>query len=477
MRLSNIKTFENWLNKATSTIEGIISSGEYKNYIIPLIFLKRLSDTAEKPITKLTIPEKAKWNNIKIQHKEISKYLNNAILELIKENPELDNTINIADFTTIDDHRLKKLIKILDKYNLELDNTEPDILSRVYEYLIKKAQNNNEFYTPREVGILMAKILDPKEGDEIYDPSCGSGRLLIETYIRFKEKYQNQENTKPIHIYGQEINYIPYLIAKMNAFIFGIKNAKISLGDTIKNPAFKEKDGTLKKFDIIIANPPWNQSLPEEIYNNDPYNRFNFGIPPHNTADWGWIQHLNASLKENGKIAVNLDTGSISRNNEKEKNIRKQFIDNDLIESIISLPSNLFYNTGAPSVIIVINKNKRYKNEILLINASNLYKKEGRINILTNEAIDQIYETYTKWKEKDGFSKIVNKEEIAKNNYDLNPSKYINTNKLRRLTTNKKEKISNIKEIINEYLKITEESKKVNENLTSVLSTIGLNYQ
>jgi type I restriction enzyme M protein len=477
MKLNNIKTFENWLNKATSAIEGTVSAGEYKNYIIPLAFLKRLSDILEKSTIKFSIPEKAKWDNIKSQHKKIGEYLNIAILELIKENPELNNTINIADFTTIDDYKLKRLIEVLSKYSLDTEDTEPDILGRIYEYLIKKTQNSNEFYTPKEVGTLMAKILDPKEGDEIYDPSCGSGGLLIEAYVRFKEKYQNQKNVKPIHIYGQEINHTPYLIAKMNAFIFGIKNAKISLGDTIRDPAFKEKEKTLKKFDLIIANPPWNQSLPEDIYINDPYNRFNFGAAPYNTADWGWMQHLIASLKENGKIAVNLDAGSISRNNEKEKNIRKQFIDNDLIESIITLPSNLFYNTGTSSVIIVINKNKKRKNEILLINASSLYKREGRINKLTNEAIDQIYETYKNWKEEEGFSKIVNKEEIVKNNYDLNLSKYINANKSKHLTKNEEEKIFDIKEIINECLKITEESKKTNKELMSVLSTIGLTYQ
>lgn len=475
MKLDNIKTFENWLDKATSLIDGAISSGEYKNYIIPLVFLKRLSDISEKSTIKFSIPEKAKWNNIKAQHNKIGEYLNNAILELIKENSELDSIINIADFAIIDDYNLKKLIEVLGKYKLGIDDTEPDILGRIYEYLIKKSQNNNEFYTPKEVGTLMAKILDPKEGDEIYDPTCGSGGLLIESYIRFEEKYQNQKNVKPIYIYGQEINHMPYLIAKMNTFIYGIKNAKISLGDTLRDPAFKEKDGTLKKFDIIIANPPWNQSLPEELYNNDPYNRFSFGAAPYNTADWGWMQHLIASLKEDGKIAVNLDAGSISRNNEKEKNIRKQFIDNDLIESIISLPSNLFYNTGTSSVIIVVNKNKKYKDEILLINASTLYKREGRINKLTNEAIDQIYKIYKNWKEEEGFSKIVNKKEIVKNNYDLNLPKYINTNKPKHSITNEEEKIFDIKEIINECLKMTEESKKTNKELMSVLSTIGLN--
>ncbi|MBX0311817.1 MAG: type I restriction-modification system subunit M [Sulfurihydrogenibium sp.] len=504
----DIGTLENWLWEAASAIRGAVEANKYKDYILPLIFLKRLSDVFDDEISRLEsefgsreralkivemdhnivrfyIPEKARWENIKAQSVRIGEYLTDAVREVAKENPKLEGVINIVDFNAsvsgqriIDDSRLRDLINILSRHRLGLNDVEPDILGRAYEYLLRKfaegsGQSAGEFYTPKEVGILMAKILDPKEGDEVYDPCCGSGGLLIKCYLRFKEKYQDKKDAIPLKFFGQEINHTTYAMAKMNAFIHDMENTEIALGDSMKNPAFKESDGSLKKFDVITANPMWNQNFSEEVYKNDPYKRFEFGIPPTSSADWGWIQHMYASLKENGKIAVVLDTGSVSRGSgnvgsNKERDIRKKFVDNDLIEAVILLPENLFYNTTAPGVIIVINKNKEYKDQILLINASNLYEKERPKNRLTDEGIRQVYEIYKNWEEREGLSKIVSKEEVARNDYNLSPSRYV--------AINGEEEILDLNEAMVELLEAEEERREAEEKLRAVLFELGLKY-
>jgi type I restriction system adenine methylase (hsdM) len=504
----DIGTLENWLWEAASAIRGAVEANKYKDYILPLIFLKRLSDVFDDEISRLEsefgsreralkivemdhnivrfyIPEKARWENIKAQSVRIGEYLTDAVREVAKENPKLEGVINIVDFNAsvsgqriIDDDRLKELINILSRHRLGLNDVEPDILGRAYEYLLRKfaegsGQSAGEFYTPKEVGILMAKILDPKEGDEVYDPCCGSGGLLIKCYLRFKEKYQDKKDAIPLRFFGQEINHTTYAMAKMNAFIHDMENTEIALGDSMRNPAFKESDGSLKKFDVITANPMWNQNFSEEVYKNDPYKRFEFGIPPSSSADWGWIQHMYASLRENGKIAVVLDTGSVSRGSgnvgsNKERDIRKKFVDNDLIEAVILLPENLFYNTTAPGVIIVINKNKEHKDQILLINASSLYEKERPKNRLTDEGIRQVYEIYKNWEEREGLSKIVSKEEVARNDYNLSPSRYV--------AINGEEEILDLNEVMVELLEAEEERREAEEKLRAVLSELGLRY-
>lgn len=504
----DIGTLENWLWEAASAIRGAVEANKYKDYILPLIFLKRLSDVFDDEIIRLEsiygsrekalkivemdhdivrfyIPEKARWENIKAQSVRIGEYLTDAVREVAKENPKLEGVINIVDFNAsvsgqriIDDDRLKELINILSRHRLGLNDVEPDILGRAYEYLLRKfaegsGQSAGEFYTPKEVGILMAKILDPKEGDEVYDPCCGSGGLLIKCYLRFKEKYQDKKDAIPLSFFGQEINHTTYAMAKMNAFIHDMENTEIALGDSMRNPAFKESDGSLKKFDVITANPMWNQNFSEEVYKNDPYKRFEFGIPSSSSADWGWIQHMYASLKENGKIAVVLDTGSVSRGSgnvgsNKERDIRKKFVDNDLIEAVILLPENLFYNTTAPGVIIVINKNKEHKDQILLVNASSLYEKERPKNRLTDEGIRQVYEIYKNWEEREGLSKIVSKEEVARNDYNLSPSRYV--------AINGEEEILDLNEAMVELLEAEEERREAEEKLRAVLSELGLKY-
>lgn len=509
-----ISTLENWLWKAACSIRGEIDAPKYKDYILPLLFYKRLCDVYEYEIIKLSeefgdqrtvkelakidhnlvrfyIPNEYTWQDIRKITKNLGEKLTLALREIAKENPKLQGVINIVDFNAttagqriIDDGTLANLIQILNKHRLGLNDVEPDILGRAYEYLLRKfaegsGQAAGEFYTPREVGILMAHIIDPKEGEEVYDPACGSGGLLIKSQLYLKEKIakdigctteelKSGDIKRPLKIYGQEINPMTYAMANMNAFIHDM-SADIQIGNTMKNPRFVE-EGKLMQFDKVTANPMWNQEFDKDVYENDSYNRFLFGIPYKSSADWGWIQHMFSSLKEKGGMVVVIDTGAVSRGSgnvgiNKEKEIRKKFVNNDLIEAVILLTDNLFYNTTAPSNIIVINKDKKHKGEILLINASKEFAKGGPKNYLSEENIKKIEEVYKNWKEVESLSKIVTLEEVAKNDYNLSPSRYV--------SVGDKEEYLPIDEALIELEQVEEERGKIDKELNEIMKKIG----
>lgn len=461
----DIKTLENWLWEAACKIRGEIDAPKYKDYILPLVFLKRLSDvfddeieglvkdygdkkTAEKYVEEdhslvwFYLPKRARWSYIIKQGVRIGEILTDAVRSVARENPKLQGVIDSIDFNAttagqriISDESLKRLLDILNKHRLGLKDVEPDILGRAYEYLLRKfaegsGQSAGEFYTPREVAILMSLIVEPEQGEEVYDPCLGSGGLLIKCYLRFKNKFGESTKIIPLKFYGQEILPVTYAMAKMNVFIHRME-AEIALGDTMNRPAFLTSQGSLKKFDIVLANPMWNQDTFTQLtYENDTFNRFVYGYPPNSSADWGWIQHMFASLKDKGRMAVVLDTGAVSRGSgnegsNRERNIRKAFVERDLIEAVILLPENLFYNTTSAGIILIINKNKKEKDKVLLINASKFFEKGRPKNFIPEDKIKQIVDIYHKFKEEKGISKIVTKEEITKNDFNLSPSRYV----------------------------------------------------
>lgn len=464
----DIKTLESWLWDACCKIRGPVDAPKYKDFILPLIFLKRLSDVYDEEIEKLAqehgdkktaedlveedhsivwfyISEKARWSEIFKQSTKLGEYLTDAVRAIARENPKLQGVIDIRDFNEtasgqriISDDSLKALIDILNKHKLGLKDAEPDILGRAYEYLLRKfaegsGQSAGEFYTPKEVAILMAKIVEPKEGEEIYDPCLGSGGLIIKTMLRFKEKYGEDTKVKPLQFYGQEYLHGTYAMAKMNVFIHKME-ANVALGDSMNKPHFLTKEGALKKMDIVVANPMWNQDIfNQSTYENDAYNRFIYGYPPNSSADWGWIQHMFKSLNDKGRMAVVLDTGAVSRGSgnegsSRERDIRKAFVENDFVEAVLLMPENLFYNTTSAGIILVINKEKKHKDKVLLINTSKLFEKGRPKNFLPDNAIKQISEIYLNFEEEEGISKIASKEELVKNDYNLSPSRYVSTN-------------------------------------------------
>lgn len=478
----DISTLENWLWDAACKIRGPVDAPKYKDYILPLIFLKRLSNVfmdevqslgqeygdietaqelveADHSLVRFYIPLKARWSSLgQLPPTGLGEALTNAVRAVSRENPRLAGVIDVTDFNAttagqriISDEHLHELVQVLNQHRLGLNDVEPDILGRAYEYLIRKfaegqGQSAGEFYTPRMVGELMAHILDAEPGITIYDPTCGSGGLLIKSHLRLVEKHGVQESGRnvlpstvaPVQVYGQEINSSTFAMARMNAFIHDIE-AEIALGDTMRAPRFLDEDGSLRRFDLVTANPMWNQYFPTDLYENDPFERFDKGIPPGSSADWGWVQHMLASLSPNGRMAVVLDTGSVSRGSgnqgsNRERDIRKLFVEGDmvtrgdLVEAVILLPENLFYNTTAPGIIMVLNKVKRHSGEILLVNASQLFVKGRPKNELTDEHVGQIAELYRKWKAEEGLSIVLTTAEAARNDYNLSPSRYVSTN-------------------------------------------------
>src|SRR3990170_3674805 len=499
----DIKTLETWLWDAACKMRGPVDAPKYKDFILPLIFLKRLSDVFDEEIEKLAkdygdkktveelieedhsivwfyAPKKARWSEVFKQSTKLGEYLTDAVRSVSRENPKLQGVIDLRDYNEtaagqrqISDDSLKALIDILNKHKIGLNDAEPDILGRAYEYLLRKfaegsGQSAGEFYTPREVAILMARILDAEEGEEVYDPACGSGGLLIKAQLRLKEK-KPEGVKRPLKLYGQEINALTYAMARMNAFIHDM-DADIRVQNTMIKPQFVE-GGELRTFDKVTANPMWNQKFSLEVFENDPYNRFLSGIPPSNsTADWGWIQHMFASLNEKGKLVVVIDTGVVSRGSgnigsNKEKDIRRKFVDEDLIEAVILLPENMFYNTTAPGNIIVINKDKKHKGEILLTNASKEFAKGRPKNYLSEEHIKKIQEVNKNWQQIERFSKIITIDEAVRNDYNLSPSRYV--------AVGEKEEYLPVDEALVELAQVEEERKEIEAELNAIIQKLG----
>ena len=515
----DIQTLETWLWEAACAIRGPVDAPKFKDYILPLVFLKRLSDVFEDEVTqkygtmeeaepilkaeseeglfrlgrgsvRFYIPPKARWEAIWSHGQTgLGQHLTDAVRSVAQENSRLHGVIDIKDFNetaagqrVVPDEYLHSLIQVLSRHRLGLKDVEPDILGRAYEYLLRKfaegqGQSAGEFYTPREVAILMAHLLDPQPGMTVYDPTCGSGGLLIKCHLRLLETHGVKENGRlklpsgvaPLRLFGQEINAATFAMARMNAVIHDLQ-ADICIGDTMRQPAFKDTVGRLQTFDRVTANPMWNQKFPLEIYENDPFERFALGALPSSSADWGWLQHMLASLHEHGKMAVVLDTGAVSRGSgnqgsNRERDIRKAFVERDLIEAVILLPENLFYNTTAPGIILVVNRRKRRPGEILLINASQQFAKGRPKNYLTEEHIARIAALYDEWRAEDGISTIITNDEAARNDYNLSPSRYV--------STNGKEEVLSLEEAVVRLQEAEEERAEADRTLNEVLQTLG----
>lgn len=509
----DITTLETWLWEAACRIRGPVDAPKYKDYILPLVFLKRLSDVFDDEVARLGeefadinlarglveddhalvrfyVPPTSRWAYLAKLTTGLGEALTDAVRGVSRENPRLAGVIDVVDFNAttagqrmVGDDRLRELVQVLGQQRLGLRDVEPDILGRAYEYLLRKfaegqGQSAGEFYTPRQVGILMARLLDPQPGQTAYDPTCGSGGLLIKLHLHLLEHHGVQENghrllpanVAPLRVFGQEINPSTFAMARMNAFIHDME-ADIALGDTMRSPAFTDAGGALRRFDLVSANPMWNQSIPTDVYENDPYGRFDRGAPPGSSADWGWVQHMAASLAPHGRMAVVLDTGAVSRGSgnrgsNRERDIRRAFVEGDLVEAVLLLPENLFYNTTAPGIVLVLNKAKPHPGEILLINASALFVKGRPKNELTDAHVAQIADIYQRWEAVAGLSAIITTAEAARNDFNLSPSRYV--------TTDGNEEALPLEEAMTLLREAEEERAEADAALAEVLRELGL---
>ena len=520
----NNKSLESWIWDAACSIRGAKDASKYKDFILPLIFTKRLCDVFDDEINRMAEevgsrkkafqlakrdhklvrfylplipedPEEPVWSVIRKLADQIGEKLTSYLRDIAKANPSrkdrkttLQGIIDRVDFNAtthgqrdIEEDRLSNLIEAISTKRLGLDDVEADIIGKSYEYLIRKfaegsGQSAGEFYTPREVGLIMAKVMDAEPGMEIYDPCCGSGSLLIKCEIAMEEKMSLRSKKKyaPLKLYGQEYIADTWAMANMNMIIHDMEG-EIEIGDTFKNPKFRNKTGKLRTFDRVVANPMWNQDwFTENDYDNDELDRFpaGAGFPGKSSADWGWVQHMHASLNDKGRAAVVLDTGAASRGSgnagtNKEKTVRQWFVDNDLIESVLYLPENLFYNTSAPGIVIFLNKvkPKKQKGKIFLVNASQIFEKGDPKNFIPEEGINKIAKTLIKWKEEEKLSRIVDHEEIKKNDYNISPSRYIHTSDA--------ETYRPISEIVEELEAIEAEARETDKALKGILEKIA----
>lgn len=468
------KSLEAWIWDAACSIRGAKDAPKYKDFILPLIFVKRLCDVYDDEINRIAEevgsrgkafklarkvkklvrfylplepddPEEPVWSVIRTLSDRIGEQLTTHLREIADANPLLKGIIDRVDFNAtthgqrdLDDDRLSNLIEQISAKRLGLDDVEPDIIGRSYEYLIRKfaegsGQSAGEFYTPAEVGMVMARIMDPERGMDIYDPCCGSAGLLIKCRLVHDAKQKKSAgHGKPIRLFGQESEPGTWAMANMNMIIHDM-DGEIQIGDTFRNPKFRSAN-RLQTFDRVVANPMWNQTeFKEKDYDADELDRFPIGAGyPGSRADLGWIQHIIASLKPDGRGAVVLDTGAASRgsggrNSSKERDVRAWLVESDLIEGVIYLPDDLFYNTSAPGIIILLNRNKpdALRDKMFLLNATREFEKGDPKNFLPSAAMDKIVETYTRFSEVTGFSRLVSKEEVVQRDYNISPTRYI----------------------------------------------------
>ncbi len=509
---ANGKSLESWIWDGACSIRGVKDAPKYKDYILPLIFTKRLCDVFDDEVNRIAEevgsrkkafrlvksdhklvrfflpllpenPEEPVWSVIRKLSDKIGEKLTTHLRAIAKENPLLQGIIDRVDFNAtthgqrdLDDDRLSNLIETISTKRLGLEDVEPDVIGKSYEYLIRKfaegsGQSAGEFYTPPEVGLIMAKVMDAEPGMEVYDPCCGSGSLLIKCEIAMEEKMSLRSKKKyaPLKLYGQEYIDETWAMANMNMIIHDMEG-EIEIGDTFKNPKFRDKKGRLRTFDRVVANPMWNQDwFTEADYDNDELDRFptGAGFPGKSSADWGWVQHMHASLNEKGRAAVVLDTGAASRGSgnagtNKEKQVRKWFVENDLVESVLYLPENLFYNTSAPGIVLFLNKAKAkaHQGKIFLVNGSRIFEKGNPKNFIPEEGIERIAEILKNWREEEKLSRVVKHAELVKNDYNISPSRYIHTSEA--------ETYRPIAEIVEELESIEVEAKKTDKELKSI---------
>ena len=504
IRKLDTSALESWLWDAACVIRGAVDAPKFKDYILPLIFIKRLSDVYEDELARLAeklgdvdtamemaerdhglvrffLPRQCLWPEIRKLTSDIGQKLTDVVRDIADENEHLQGVIDTVDFNAavsgeriIPDEKLSALIEIVSRHRIGLTEAEPDIIGRAYEYLIRKfaegqGQSAGEFYTPREVGFLLARILDPKPGQTGYDCACGSAGLLIKMQLVCRENHDTTAAERPLQLYGQEINPSTYAMARMNMIIHDMAG-DLAIGDTLRNPKFLH-GSELMKFDLVMANPMWNQDgYDAKFYDEDPHQRFAFGYPPANTADWGWVQHMLASLAEGGRAGVVLDTGAVSRGSgnqgsNKERDIRKQFVDADLVEAVVLLPENLFYNTTAPGILLFLSRKKRHPGEILLVNASKLFSKGRPKNYLEEQHIRRIADGFHRWQTEEGLSAVITNEQAAKNDYNLSPSRYV--------STGGEAEVLPLEEAVVLLREAEEERAEADRHLNEVLASLG----
>jgi type I restriction enzyme M protein len=472
-----LDTLKSWLWDSADILRGSTDSSDFKNYIFGLLFLKRVSDVFEEEVEKemeaegcsreeaeeepfFKVPHDARWSFLITKTENIGEALDKAFHLIEEHNDGLDGVMTAVRFGNRDvlsDEVLKRLLRHFNKYSLRnADLYKEDVLGDAYEYLIEQfaddaGKKGGEFYTPKGVVQLIVKLLDPQPGITAYDPTCGSGGMLLQVAkeIARKEGKTDVAHGVNVQLCGQEKNLATWAICKLNMLLHNISDADIRKGDTLCAPKHLDSNNELQQFDLVIANPPFSMNKwwdpletnietkidkngkEQEIAPNytkgvsDNYGRFTYGIPPRGYADLAFLQHMVASLQTTKRMGIVLPHGVLFRGGA-EGNIRKKMIEHNLLEAVVGLPSGLFYNTGIPACILILNKPDSTEDRpVTFIDASEEYKEGKNQNTLEAEHIEKIVKAFEAGEEVDKFMRIVPKNEIAGNDYNLNIARYI----------------------------------------------------
>lgn len=495
MKKTTQDTINNIIWKACDTFRGTMDSSQYKDYILTMLFVKYLSDFYREKKDELMLKYDGKMDRVEKQlsrekftldetctfeylyenrnRENIGEIINSALERIEEDNKgKLEGVFRNIDFnseaqfgrTKEKNAMLKHLLEDFNSEELDLRPSKlagNDVIGDSYEYLIAHfagdaGKKGGEFFTPAEVSTLLAKLAGAKEGDRIYDPTCGSGSLLI--------KASKEVGSKNFQIYGQERNGQTQSLSKMNMFLHDINDAKIQWGDTIRNPLLLEND-KLMKFDVVLANPPFSlDKWGEEEAKSDKYGRFIYGIPPKSKGDYAFVQHMIASMNSEGTVAVVLPHGVLFRGASEGK-IREGLIKANLLDAVIGLPANLFFGTNIPACILIF-KNNRKDKDIIFIDASNEFEKEKNQNVLGDENVKKIVSTYKERKEVEKYSHIAQIEEIEENGFNLNIPRYVDTFE--------DEEIVDIDILEDEILEIETELGSIKEEMKKILKELGL---
>jgi len=490
----NTKELEAYLWGAANILRGLIDAADFKQYIFPLLFFKRISDLWDEEYQqaleesgddfdyaefqenhRFQIPKGCHWEDVRKKTTNVGAALQKAFKGIEKANFEmLHDVFGDAQWTNkrrMTDEKMLDLIEHFSKYKLSVAEVPHDIMGEGYEYLIKKFADDSghtaaEFYTNRTVVKLMTMITDPQSGESVYDPTCGSGGILLNSALHLKEQGKEYRTLK---LYGQELNLITSAIARINMFIHNVDEFQIAQGDTLDTPQFFSGDGGLRQFDVVMANPPysvkrWNQTK----FTNDPFGRNIWGTPPQGNADYAFLQHIMTSLKSNtGRSVVLLPHGVLFR--DVESDIRKKMIEGDYVDAVIGLGKNLFYNSSMESCLLVCRtkKPKERKGKIIFINAINELRIERTNAWLEMQHIQKISDAYWNFKDVGGFVKVASKDEVLNNNGNLSIGLYVKTE-------NQNGKEHDIENLISEIKFVQDETAKNLDNLLEQLRAFGI---
>ncbi len=478
-----LQEMESHLWKSANFLRNRIDAGDYKSYIFPLLFYKRICDVYDEEYRyafeesdgdaeyaalgvnhRFQVPTKAHWDEMRKTAKDVGLKITKSMRTIEKANPDMLYGIfgdaNWGNKDRLSDETLVNLIEHFSRLDLSNEAIPDDMMGTAYEYLIREFADDSghtaaEFYTNRTVVTLMTELLDPQPSETVYDPTCGTGGMLLECVNHLKRKGVEYRSTR---LFGQEKNAITSTIARMNMLMHGFEDAQIKRGDTLSEPMFTDDD-KLQQFDIILANPPYSVSRwDRKAFSRDPFGRNIYGTPPQGRADYAFLQHIVKSLSSGGRAAILFPHGVLFRDGESK--LREKLIHDDKLEGVIGLGPDLFYNSSMESCIVVLNANKKFKNRIIFINATDQIKRHEKKNYLEQQHIENISTTFKNFRTISQRSYVATNEEIQHNEFLLRISIFVKD------TSRKNNHL--IKDVIKQW---QSSSKKLNDTLTQFNQT------